>query len=220
MTTAIAIPSPVRAVLGTSFLVAVALAVWLGIVILLAATGAFISPPGTTPLPIAIGFAAPLLVFFAAFWLSLSFRGLILALDLPLISGIQGWRFAGFGFLALYAHNVLPGGFAWPAGLGDMVIGLTAPWVVFALFHRPGFAGGATFRVWNALGVLDLVVALSTGALSSMLATGAVGEITAKPMAQLPLVLIPAYLVPIFLMLHAASLIQSWRVARAITDGR
>ena len=51
---------------------------------------------------------------------------------------------------------------------------------------------------------LDLVVAVSVGALSSVLASGVAGEVTTGPMAQLPLVLIPAYLVPLFVMLHGA----------------
>jgi hypothetical protein len=199
---------------GTQFRVAAVLTVWLALIILLGAAGAFVTPAGTPPLPIAIGFGAPLLAFFTAFWLSRSFRDFVMALDLSLISGIQGWRFVGFGFLALYAHNVLPGGFAWRAGLGDVAIGLTAPWVAAALSRRPRFAASTAFTAWNALGILDLVVAIATGAFSSLLASGAAGEITMQPMAQLPLVLIPAYLVPIFFMLHAASLFQARRAAR------
>jgi len=72
--------------------------------------------------------------------------------------------------------------------------------------------------VWNALGILDLIVAVGTGALSSALATGVAGEITTGPMTQLPLVLIPAFLVPIFFMLHAASLMQARRVASDLRD--
>lgn len=118
------------------------------------------------------------------------------------------------GFLALYTYGVLPGIFAWPAGLGDIAIGVTAPWVLVALIRQPRFAATKTFVLWNVLGLLDLVVAVSTGALSSALASGAAGEVTTAPMAQLPLVLIPAYFVPIFIMLHAAALIQARRLAR------
>jgi hypothetical protein len=191
----------------------VVVALWLAVVILAGAAGAFVVPAGTPPLPIAIGAAAPLAAFFAALWLSVSFREFVLTTDLRLIAGVQAWRFAGFGFLALYAHGVLPGGFALPAGLGDMAIGLTAPWILLALIRRPSFAAGRLFRVWNVLGILDLVVAVATGALSAALASGVAGEITAGPMAQLPLVLIPAFLVPVFLMLHAAALMQSRRAS-------
>lgn len=203
---------------GIKLVVAVMLAVWFTLVILMGAGGVFFSPPGTPPLPIAIGVTAPILLFLAGLWMSRPFRGFVLASDLRLILGIQAWRFAGFGFLALYAHGVLPGIFAWPAGLGDIAIGVTAPWLLVALIRRPSFAASKTFVVWNALGVLDLVVAVGTGALNSALAAGVAGEITTSPMAQLPLVLIPVYLVPIFIMLHAASFIQARRLARDLTE--
>jgi hypothetical protein len=76
----------------------------------------------------------------------------------------------------------------------------------------PGFAAGRLFVVWNLLGVLDLVVAVSTGAIVSALATGAAGEITTAPMAQLPLVLVSAFLVPFFVMLHLTALFQTRRL--------
>jgi hypothetical protein len=59
------------------------------------------------------------------------------------------------------------------------------------------------------MGILDLVVAVSLGALSATLSTGSPGEISTAPMATLPLLLIPAFLVPLFLMLHTAALMQS-----------
>jgi len=192
-------------------IVSVVLAVWLALVFLLGAGGAFVRPPGTPPFPILVGVTAPLIAFLATFRLSHAFREFVLAIDPRLAAGIQAWRFAGLGFLALYAHGVLPGVFAWPAGLGDIVIGITAPWVILALIRRPSFAASQPFVVWNLLGILDLVVAVSTGTLSSALALGVGGEITTGPMAQLPLVLIPAYFVPLFIMLHLAVLYQSRR---------
>ena len=212
--TAITASQEPRTVSSIRFTVAAGLVGWLALVVVLGAGGSFVSPPGTAPVAIGIGFSAPIVVFFAALWLSRPFQAFVAALDLRLISAIQAWRFAGLGFLALYAHNVLPGSFALPAGLGDIAIGLTAPWIVISLIRRPSFATGTAFKVWNALGVLDLVVAISTGALGSALATGALGEITTQPMALLPLVLIPAYLVPMFLMLHVAALIQARRFTR------
>jgi hypothetical protein len=40
--------------------------------------------------------------------------------------------------------------------------------------------------------------------------------VTTGPMAQLPLVLIPAYLVPLFVMLHLAALFQARRQASSM----
>ena len=123
----------------------------------------------------------------------------------------RAWRAGGLGFLALHAHGVLPGLFAWPAGLGDIAIGTTAPWMVLALIRQPAFAGSRRFRIWNILGILDLVIALGMGALNSGFVPGVVGTITTGPMAQLPLVLIPAYLVPLFIVLHFTALLQARR---------
>jgi hypothetical protein len=105
---------------------------------------------------------------------------------------VQAWRFAGLGFLALNTHGVLPGLFTWPAGLGDIAIAATAPWMMVALLRQPRFAASKAFAAWNVIGILDLVVAVGTGALGSALATGVAGEVTTGPMAQLPLALIQA----------------------------
>ena len=194
------------------------LALWFVVVFLLGAAGAIARPPGTPPFPILIAATAPVLVFLGAYWGWPAFRAYVLSLDLPLATAIQAWRAGGLGFLALYAHGVLPGAFAWPAGLGDIAIGVTAPWVALALVRRPGFAISRVFVVWNLLGILDLVVAVSVGGLSSALASGAAGEVTTGPMAQLPLVLIPAYLVPLFVMLHLAALFQARRQASSMVS--
>lgn len=197
---------------GISLSVTLVLSVWLLLVASLGAAGAFVGRSGTPPFAIAIGFAAPLLLFFAWLWLSQSFRDFVLSLDLRVIAGIQAWRLAGLGLLALYAHNVLPAMFALPAGLGDMAIGFAAPWMIFALVRQPDFAASAAFIRWNVLGILDLIVAVSIGTVSATLATGAPGEISTAPMSTLPLLLIPAFLVPVFLMLHTAALMQSRQI--------
>ena len=195
------------------------LTAWFLLVVSLGAVGAFVGRPGTPPVGIAIGVGAPLLLFFAWLRLSQSFRDFVLSLDLRFIAGIQAWRWAGLGFLSLYAHNVLPAVFALPAGLGDMAIGFTAPWMILALVRQPGFAASPTFIRWNVLGILDLVVALLIGTQSATLASGAPGEISTAPMATLPLLLIPVYLVPLFLMLHTTALMQSRRMIRERTHG-
>ena len=199
---------------GIGLSVTLVLTAWFLLVVSLGAVGAFVGRPGTPPVGIAIGVGAPLLLFFAWLRLSQSFRDFVLSLDLRVIAGIQAWRWAGLGFLSLYAYNVLPGIFALPAGLGDMAIGFTAPWIILGLGRRPDFATSAAFIRWNVLGILDLVVALTIGTLLATLSTGAAGEISTAPMATLPLLLIPAFLVPVFLMLHTTALMQSRQIIR------
>ena len=79
------------------------LVLWLVVVFLLGAIGAFSRPPGTPPFPILIGATAPLVVFLAAYWGSAAFHAFVLSIDLPLATAIQAWRAGGLGFLALYA---------------------------------------------------------------------------------------------------------------------
>jgi hypothetical protein len=187
-----------------------ALAAWCAAVLGLGAAGAFVGPPGRPPLPIVAGATLPLAVFASAYLGSRAFRELVLSADLRLVAALQAWRWAGLGFISLWAHGVLPGLFAWTAGLGDMAVGFAAPWVVLALARDPSYAGTRRFALFNWLGILDLTVALSLGGLSAMLLHGSV---TTFPMAQLPLILIPAFLVPLFLMLHITALLQARRAA-------
>lgn len=194
--------------------VSVALALWLGVVFLLGARGAFVGSPGSPPLAIFFGVAIPLGVFFAAYLGWGAFRDFVVRADLRLVAAIQGWRWAGLGFLSLYAHGVLPGLFAFPAGLGDMAIGVTAPWVVLGLVRDSSFVATRRYWIWNVLGITDLVVAVSMGTLCSGFIPGVTGNLTTSAMAQLPLVLVPAYLVPLFIMLHATALFQVRRLAR------
>ena len=211
-TTVIPPPSGSVASSGIRFSVILVLAIWFVLVVLLGAKGAFLGKPGVPPIGMAIGFTAPLLIFFAWLRLSPAFRDLVLSLDLRLVAGMQAWRFAGLGFLFLYAYKVLPGLFALPAGLGDMAVGFAAPWMILGLARHPEFAASSVFVRWNWFGILDLVVALCLGASMAMAAPG---TISTAPMATLPLLIVPVFLVPLFLMLHAAALMQSRRIARS-----
>jgi hypothetical protein len=195
--------------------ISLVLGLWLLLVMSLGALGAFTGRPGQPPLAIALGVAAPLLIFFTWLRLSPSFREFILSLDLRLVSGMQAWRWAGLGFLFLFAYRILPGFFALPAGLGDMAVGITAPWMIFGLIRRPAFAGSAAFVRWNLLGILDLTVAVGLGGVGAMLGAGGPGGASTSAMASLPLVLVPAFLVPFFLILHAVALMQSRRIRGA-----
>jgi len=197
---------------GTGAAIATLFLAWLALVLVLGARGVFEGAPGTPPLGLLIGLVAPLSLFLVGYWTVPSIREFVLSADLRLIAGIQAWRWAGFGFLTLYTYKVLPGIFAWPAGLGDMAIGVTAPFVLGALLRRPGYASSRRFIAWNLLGILDLTVAVSIGALGPLLAPNLYGTVTTAPMAQLPLVLIPTYLVPTFLMLHLTALFQARRL--------
>lgn len=196
----------------TGRLVVLMLGVWFAAVFGLGAAGVFSRPEDEPPLPILLGVLLPIVLFAAAYRALPAFRGRVLAADLPLLTALQAWRAGGgFGFLALHAHGVLPGSFAWPAGVGDMLIGATAPFVAMALVRDPAFVHSRSFVAWNLLGILDFVVAIGMGALSAGLFPQISGAVTTAPMSLIPLVLVPAYLVPFFVMLHIVALVRARR---------
>lgn len=195
----------------TAFVV-VALTLWFAVVIALGADGAYAGVPGSWPLPILIGVTVPIMVFLTLYSAWPTFRRFILSLDPILVAALQAWRFGGLGLLALYVYGILPAQFAWPAGLGDMAIGAAAVWAVRALNREPQFAAQRPFVIWNLLGIVDLVAAVGMGAALSGVTPGLSGEITTGPMAQLPLLLVPGFLVPCFVMLHLTALFQARRL--------
>ena len=202
-------------------IVVVALALWLGLVFFLGAQGAFVTSAGSPPLPIFLGVAIPLGVFLAAYVGWTPFRDFILGADLRFVTAMQAWRWAGGQFFWLYSWSVLPGLFAFPAGFGDMAIGVTAPWIVLGLVRNPLFAASRRFFIWNILGIVDFVVAVSMGVLSSGLFYGINalnGTLTTGAMNRLPLVLIPAFVVPFFTMLHLTALFQARQLVRQNAD--
>src|SRR5262245_51110659 len=183
------------------------LPLWFLSVFILGRREAFIRPAGSLPIPILMAIVIPILLFLIAFRISNRFREWVLTADLRLVTGIQAWRFAGFGFLALYTLKLLPGYFALPAGLGDIAIGSTAPFLVAVLHRNPGSSHSNSFMLWNVLGILDLVTAVTLAGLGRLLFFDT-GGISTGVMARLPLSLIPTFFVPAFIILHLTALIQ------------
>jgi hypothetical protein len=152
---------------------------------------------------VAIAALAPIVVFSLWFAVSEKFRQFALSLNPRTLTALQSWRFVGFIFVLLEARGVLPAIFAWPAGYGDMAIGVTASFVAWRLAdpdHRNGFV------LWQLLGILDLVVAVGVGTTAGFLSPQGP---TMAPMTVLPLSLIPTFLVPLFLVLHVICIAQA-----------
>jgi hypothetical protein len=206
----IALPLPNEDERPRTALAAGVVLLWFATVSWLASQRAFTAPPGDVPAVLIAAVSAPLLAFLLAWRLSAGFRAFVLGADLRLLVAMQGWRFLGLGFIALHAHGVLPGVFAWPAGLGDMAVAAMAPWMLKGLVDRPGFVHSRAFAAWNWLGIIDLVDAIAMGALGSGLVPALVpGGVNTAPMALLPLAWIPAFLVPLMTMFHIAGLLQA-----------
>jgi len=186
---------------------------WLALSIALAARGVYHVERDALP-TIQFGIVPPILIGIFLIWRSDAVARLIDAVPQQWLVGVQLYRALGVIFLILFASGKLPGLFAWPAGIGDIAVGLLAPVVALSYARAPRDAAGLV-RAWNALGILDLVVAVTTG---FMTAPSALQPIQVEPnsdlMTVLPMVLIPVFLVPLSIVLHIASLAKSWSTPR------
>ena len=122
------------------------------------------------------------------------------SLDPALLTSLQSWRILGTLFLFLMALGRLPAVFAIPAGVGDVLIGLAAPFVADRL--RRGTLSRRAFGSFTALGLLDFAVALCAGNYVNLHPEVYTGYAS---MAALPLVIVPALFVPAFSILHLAA---------------
>jgi hypothetical protein len=121
------------------------------------------------------------------------------------------FRVVGVAFLIVMALGGLPAVFALPAGLGDIAVGVAAPFAA-ARFLR---GDGRSAMVWfNILGLADLVIAVSIGVLAGLV-PAQVLEVTPSTLALtvLPLALIPTTAVPLAAALHVTSLARLRRTA-------
>jgi hypothetical protein len=179
---------------------------WFALAAAMSGAGLFVAERGDPP-TIGLGVLPPIVAGALALAFSRRARAAALAIPQPWLVGVQTLRLVGVVFLVLLGRGLLPPQFALPAGWGDVAIGGAAPVVAWALSRRKRWSAPLA-RSWNALGLLDLALAVGVGALSSE--SGArlfTGGTSADVMAELPLSLIPAFGVPLFVLLHVVSLL-------------
>ncbi|MGH9257087.1 MAG: TolC family protein [Vicinamibacterales bacterium] len=185
---------------------------WLLLAAVLAGVGVF-QASASRPFPtIALGLGLATVAGIILLSRSAALNAVVDAVPLPWLVGIQLYRVVGFIFLLLYGLAQLPGEFALPAGVGDVLIGLTAPVVAYALHRRYLWSDAAAF-VWNVAGIADLVIAVGTGFLSSpgplqMLALDNPNYLV----TAFPFVLVPLFAVPLSILLHLAALKRQSRI--------
>jgi hypothetical protein len=184
---------------------------WFVVGLTISSQGGFTNADNRLGIPVAIGASLPLVVFFAWFAASKSFRQFTMGLSPVLLTAAQSWRLVGFTFVLLEAHRMLPAIFALPAGYGDMFIGATA---ILASWKLACPERRRTFIAWQVLGVTDLVLAVTLGTTSPLLDPHGV---PVSLMTVLPLSLIPTFFVPLFLILHIICIAQA-RKWKGLTD--
>ncbi|HEX7277834.1 MAG TPA: hypothetical protein VF244_10710 [Acidimicrobiales bacterium] len=186
--------------------IAVALGVWLAVDIGLATAGVFAADHDTLVPVIAFGIVVPIA---AGGWLLLHHRGVAEVADrlpLPWLIGVQLFRVVGVLFLVAWALDLMPAEFALPAGLGDVAVGLAAPFVARRVARDP--VGGRRAAIaWNVAGLLDFVVAVTVGFLTSPSRFQQLAESAPNfPVTRMPFVLVPVFGVPLAALLHVVAL--------------
>lgn len=148
----------------------------------------------------------PILLFSFALTRSNSAVAVLESIPLDWLIRIQFLRVMGGIFLVLYLDGFLPGVFALPAGLGDVATGLLALPVAYLVGQNSPWARSSALA-WSIFGILDLVIAVSLGFLSS---PGPFQKLAFENpnglVGQYPLVMIPVFAVPLFLILHFLTL--------------
>jgi hypothetical protein len=182
----------------------VLLALWCAFAIGLAYRGFFhpAAPNGIPPIGINMAVAFSLLGL--ALWLSPSLRGLLT--NQTALIRLHAFRILGFVFLILMVLGRVPGLWALPAGVGDMLIGAAA----FPVARRLQTPSGRRRAVlFNVLGMTDLIVAIALGVTTNPGPLQIFRTIpTSEMLTTFPLVLVPAFLVPLAFTLHVVSLWQ------------
>lgn len=186
---------------------------WVAAAALLARSGVFRQQPGAVRPWLGVAAGAALLGALLASRLP----GVVRVLDAPSSAARLVWphtlRVAGMAFVIVTALGHLPAVFALPAGLGDLAVGLSAPWVARGLARGTGRLRAVWF---NVMGIVDLVVALTLGFLSGLGPDRLHVTPSSAPVALLPLALIPTTAVPLAVALHIISLSRLRHAPRTV----
>lgn len=193
---------------------------WVGLASGLGAAGKLaFSPDSPVPL-IGVLFVLPLLAVGVLAASSQRVRSALLAVPMSLLIGLNSLRVLGVLFLLLAVSGRLSGPFPYFAGLGDIITGAFALPLALSLARSRRPSAG-TLRNWNIFGALDLVLAIGLGITSAngsplQLIHAGVGS---EAMQYLPYCLVPAVLVPFYLITHAivAAQLRAPQAAPALT---
>jgi hypothetical protein len=193
---AIAATMPVQ--LAQRLALAAVAGAWIGFAASVAGAGGLANPAA-----IPILFVTPIATVVALASFSSAIRAVLLAMPMPVLIGLNAIRTLGTFFLVLAAAGRLGGPFPQSAGWGDIITGIFAIPLVWAVARgAPNLRG--LIGAWNAFGTLDLIVAVTLGTMS---ANGSPLQIIhagagSGAVYSLPWSLIPTVLVPFFLIVH------------------
>src|SRR5919112_2585428 len=121
-----------------------------------------------------------------------------------LLIAVNTWRIVGVAFLWGMTQGILDPAFAIPAGIGDILIGVTA--IPFAIFLWKGYSWSKyAIVVWSVLGIADLVNAITLGLITN-------SDFGSPMVTTFPWIFVPTVGVPLALALHGIVLyrLRKW----------
>jgi hypothetical protein len=194
----VAMTSALTSNLGQRILLATIAGAYFGVAVVAAATGTF----DKGPLVLLVLFSLPLITA-VVLWSRPRTHSAMIALPMPLLVGLNVIRALGFTFLLLAAEGRLAGPFPYSAGWGDIITGVVALPLAWAVSR--GTASSQLVAAWNTFGLLDLVAAVALGVTSAngspaQLIHAGVGS---QAITHLPWSIVPTVLVPYFIVMHA-----------------
>ena len=204
----------------TAVISALVLASWAVVTALVAQHGFFRPSDLYSPPPVGIALSLALAVWAVCLLISPSLRGLLTNHRHLILLNL--WRLVGVVFLVLMANGQMPALWALPAGIGDVIVGVAAPWIARQLETPEGKRRAIVFTLF---GMADLVVAVGLGVMTS---PGPAQVFRTTPTSefatQFPLALVPVFLVPLAFILHVVSLWQllakTWVTHPAVSSVR
>ena len=187
---------------------------WLAVIWSAAINGVF--RPNASPMPLVpIAIFLPVLIGTPILLASKRMGQVLDAMPATWLVALQLYRVFGSVFLVGWARNVVPGVFALPAGVGDVITGLLAVPIAISLTADTPEARRAAIA-WNVFGLFDFAVAVSIGLMTApgpfQLITPSIPNST---VGIYPNVMIPAFAVPSSILLHVLSLRQLRRRSTA-----
>lgn len=179
--------------------VIVGLLLWLLLATVFTALGGLRLALPPFPQAILVGLTVAL---FVARFASGTFRVSVDAISVAWLVAIHLSRFVGFYFLVLYERGELPYAFAVPGGWGDIVVALAA--LLLLITRGVGLtAHSRLVQGWNLLGLIDILLVVLTAARLALQSPASMA-----PLLELPLGLLPTFLVPLIIFTHAVLLFR------------
>ena len=186
------------------------LLVWLAAAVALGLSGLFYRAPA--PVIGATNATLVTLALLAAFFIG-PVRAWARTVPLRVLILYHTVRFVGIAFLILYANGTIPGAFAVPAGWGDIAVAVAALVVAFTALPIVNQRRWWIVLLWNALGLLDILLVLATGMRLGFADLEQMVWITTFPMS-----LLPTFIVPLVIATHVLIFVRlgrRWRELQA-----